>query len=127
MYWVSPVSHEADCSRDPEDIGHHVLIVGVHGTDQDYQTLFTLQHLSETELERKGRRGRGGGQVGGGGGGVGGGGGGQVGEGGGGSGGREREGGGGRGEGGGREGGGGGGGGRERGGKSEWLLVQGKF
>jgi hypothetical protein len=56
-----PISDEADGSCYSKNIGHHVLVVGIHGTDKDDQTLLTLKHLGEPILWW-GKRGEGGGR-----------------------------------------------------------------
>ena len=54
-----PISNEADGSCYSKNISHHVLIVGIHGTDKDDQTLLTLKHLGQPILrwgKREGER-----------------------------------------------------------------------
>ena len=41
----SPICNKTDGSGHSEDVPHHALIEGIHGTHKDDETLFTLKHL----------------------------------------------------------------------------------
>ncbi len=56
-----PIGNETDSSCNSENVSHHVLIVRIHGTNKDDETLLTLQHPGQAILPRarEGRRGGG--------------------------------------------------------------------
>ena len=45
-----PISNETDCGRDLEHIGHHVLVVRIHGSNKYDDGILTLEHLTQTIL-----------------------------------------------------------------------------